>query len=174
VLSHHHIVRRVLPPAALAVGLLVVAARPAGAAPTVGSGPAHHDATTVNGEVPPGAVTTATVTLLLEQRLGKGRIMYQFRGERPPGTRAPIHTHPFGGATCVLQGESVLRIEGVPGSRTNGVGQCFFMPAGPAMVNFSSGTEPLVTLETFVVPKRVDIWKVVEPDALAVSGQFGP
>lgn len=139
-----------------------------------GRDPRHgtHGATTVNGEVPPGVVTIADVTLLLQQRLGGGRALYQYRSERPVGTRAPIHTHPFGGSSCVIEGENTLRIEGVPRARTVPAGNCYFMPSGPAMVNYSSGTVPLVAIDTFILAKGQRPWVVTEPGREDLQRQF--
>lgn len=138
------------------------------------SGHGRNHTTTVNGEVPPGVVTVADVTLLLKQRLGGGRVLYQYRAERPVGTRAPIHAHPFGGSSCVIEGENTLRIEGVPGSRPVPAGSCYYMPGGPVMVNYSSGTVPLVVIDTFILTKGQQPWVVAEPGHDDLQRQFRP
>jgi len=116
-------------------------------------------------------VTIADVTLLLKQRLGGGRVLYQYRSERPVGTRAPIHTHPFGGSSCVIEGEK-LRIEGEPGARTVPAGNCYYMPGGPVMVNYSSGSVPLVVIDTFILAKGQRSWVVSEPGYEDLERQF--
>jgi quercetin dioxygenase-like cupin family protein len=121
--------------------------------------------TTINGKIPPGIVTTAEITLLLSAPLSGGQVLYQYRTVRQPGTRAPIHTHPYGGSTCILKGESTLRVEGIPGARTYKAGQCFFMPSGPAMANFNSGKIPFTAIDTFVLRPGEKPMKVVEAGA---------
>jgi len=147
-------------------------AGPAGAK-TGRPGPhAGHQVTTLNGEVPPGEVTQADVTLLLRQSLGHGRILYQYRTTRPPGTRAPIHEHPNSGSTCVIVGESTLRVEGDPTPHTYTAGQCLFMPSGVAMANLNSGTIPFVTIDTFVIPRGAKPMEVLEPGHEEIEGEF--
>lgn len=82
---------------------------------------------------------------------------------RSPGTRAPIHVHPSGGSTCFITGESTLRIEGVPGSRTYRAGECVFMSSGPVMVNFNSGTIPFEAIETYILKEGEKPLRVIEP-----------
>ena len=125
----------------------------------------QQDVTTINGRVPPGIVTPAGITLLLSAPLGGGQVLYQYRTVRQPGTRAPIHTHPHGGSTCILKGESTLRVEGIPGARTYRAGQCFWMPHGPAMANFNSGRIPFTAIDTFILRPGEKPMKVVEPGA---------
>ena len=121
--------------------------------------------TTINGKVPPGKVTPAEITLLLRAPLGDGQVLYQYRTMRQPGTRAPIHTHPYGGSTCILKGQSTLRVEGIPGAHTYRAGQCFLMPPGPAMANFNSGRIPFVAIDTFILGPGGKPMKVVEAGA---------
>ena len=104
------------------------------------------------------------ITLLLHASIGPDLEMYQYRTVRQPGTRAPIHTHPNGGSTCMIKGESTLRIEGQPRPHTINSGECFLMPGGPAMVNFNSGRIPFETIDTFVLKKGQKPIKVLEPD----------
>ena len=121
--------------------------------------------TTINGKIPPGIVTPAEITLLLSAPLRGGQVLFQYRTVRQPGTRAPIHTPPYGGSTCILKGESTLRVEGIPGARTYKAGQCFFMPNGPAMANFNSGKIPFTAIDTFVLRPGEKPMKVVEAGA---------
>jgi hypothetical protein len=107
--------------------------------------------TKINGEVPPGVITHADVKLLLRAPLVGDQVLYQYLWVRPSGTRAPIHTHPVGGSTCIIEGETTLRIEGIPGSRTYGAGECVFMPKDVLMVNFMSGTKTTTAIDTFIL-----------------------
>lgn len=128
--------------------------------------------TTINGTVPPGRIQAAQVTRLLRVNLESGEVLYQYRTVRPPGTRAPIHTHPYGGSTCVIQGETTMRIEGRPGAVTHRAGTCFYMPPGPVMANFNSGTIPFITLDTFILKKGQKPMQVVEPGHAHIEGEF--
>lgn len=116
----------------------------------------------INGEVPPGTISPAEITLLLHAPLGDGQVLYQYRAVRPPGTRAPIHSHQHGGSTCMIKGETTLRVEGIPGAQTYRAGQCFFMPSGPAMANFNSGKIPFIAIDTFILRAGEKPMKVLE------------
>ncbi len=118
--------------------------------------------TKVNGEIPPGVVAPANITLLLRAPLGGGQELYQYLWSRPVGTRAPIHSHPTGGSTCILKGETTLRIEGIPGARTYRAGQCVFMPQGVVMANFISGTVPASGIDTFILKSGDEAIKLFE------------
>lgn len=128
--------------------------------------------TTINGMVPPGRIQAAQVTRLLRVTLASGEVLYQYRTVRPPGTRAPIHRHPYGGSTCVIQGETTMRIEGIPGAITHRAGTCFYMPPGPEMANFNSGTIPFVTLDSFILKQGQKPMEVVEPGHGHIEGEF--
>jgi len=128
--------------------------------------------TTINGKVPPGKIQAAQVTRLLRVTLADGDVLYQYRTIRPPGTRAPIHKHPYGGSTCVLRGETTMRIEGKPGAITHRAGTCFYMPPGPVMANFNSGSIPFMTLDTFILKPDQKPMEVVEPGHAHIEGEF--
>jgi len=128
--------------------------------------------TTINGKVPPGKIQAAQVTRLLRVTLANGDVLYQYRTIRPPGTRAPIHKHPYGGSTCVLRGETTMRIEGKPGAITHRAGTCFYMPPGPVMANFNSGSIPFMTLDTFILKPDQKPMEVVEPGHAHIEGEF--
>lgn len=128
--------------------------------------------TTINGKVPPGRVQAAQVTRLLRVTLESGEVLYQYRTVRPAGTRAPIHRHPYGGSTCVIQGETTMRIEGKPGAITHRAGTCFYMPPGPVMANFNSGTMPFITLDSFILKTGQKPMEVVEPGHAHIEGEF--
>lgn len=109
---------------------------------------------------------------LLRQPLGGSQVLYQYRTERPAGTRAPIHTHPYGGSTCVIRGETTMRVEGIPGARTHKAGTCFFMPTGPAMANFNRGSIPFMTIDTFILRAGQRPMKVLEPGKVHLEHEF--
>lgn len=99
-------------------------------------------------------------------------------GVRAAGTRSPVHTHPNTGATCVLQGEMTLTLEGEEDqtfygnllsltSGKPGTVECYPMPA-PSMHNehkmsaTNTGTTPAYIVDLFPVPKGDD-WKTFKP-----------
>ena len=126
----------------------------------------------INGSIPPGKVTAATkIELLAKVPSDGGRMLLVYRTTRPPGTRAPIHFHDQGGLTCLVQGNSTMRVEG-KASVEYKAGDCFAMPVGVPMVNFSSGKENFVTLDFFAVPAGSPVWRVVEPGLAAIESQF--
>lgn len=126
----------------------------------------------VNGEIPPGRATrAANIELLVRLPVDDGREMLVYRTTRYPGTRAPIHSHQHGGITCLLQGESTMRVEGKP-PMPHQEGDCYPMPPGVPMVNLSSGKGQFVTLDFFQVPKGAPVWHVLEPGTEAIGAQF--
>ena len=126
----------------------------------------------INGEIPPGRVTSAArVELLARLPVDNGQEMLTYRTTRIPGTRAPIHSHQYGGITCLLQGESTMRVKGKP-PMTHQEGDCYPMPSGVPMVNLNSGKGKFVTLDFFQVPKGAPVWHILEPGTEAISNQF--
>jgi len=125
----------------------------------------------VNGEIPPGRATRAArIELLVRLPVDHGREMLVYRTTRIPGTRAPIHSHQYGGITCLLQGETTMRVEGKP-PMPHQEGDCYPMPPGVPMVNLSSGKGQFVTLDFFQVPKGAPVWHVLEPGTEAINTQ---
>jgi hypothetical protein len=152
----------------LALAPLPVAPARSADLPAAGRSPLRH----VNGELPLGTVTAAAgVERLMRMPAGPGYETLIYRTTRLPGTRAPIHFHDHGGITCVLQGETTLRIEGKPPQR-HVAGACFAMPAGVAMANLNSGTIPAVMLDVFTVPLGGAVWRPVEPEHLGPADQY--
>ena len=120
----------------------------------------------INGEIPPGQATSAqNIELLTRSPLGNGQDLLVFRTTRLPGTRAPIPFHDHGGVTCVIEGETTIRIQGHPPA-TYKKGECFTMPHGAHMANFNSGSGLMVTHDIFMLKSGVppaEAWRVVEP-----------
>ena len=120
----------------------------------------------INGASPPGQPTSAhKIELLTRSPIGNGQDMLVFRTTRLPGTRAPIHFHDHGGVTCVIEGETTIRIEGQSPVRHE-KGECFSMPPNAHMANFNSGSGLMVTHDIFVLKAGLvpaDAWRVVEP-----------
>lgn len=130
------------------------------------------DVTTINGEVPPGEPTKidASVTLLDVTDEGLQHVVYE--DTRAPGTRSPIHVHPYGGTTCVTGGQMTLYLEGAEPQVAN-EGECYWMPPGRPMTGVSSGDSFAVMLDTFTVPTGEPVWYVVEPGLADTADEFG-
>lgn len=126
----------------------------------------HSHYAQINGDTPPGKPTSAyNIELLTRSPLGNGQDLLVFRTSRLPGTRAPIHFHDHGGVTCVIEGETTIRVEGQSPAR-HVKGECFSMPPGVHMANFNSGTDLMVTHDIFMLKSGVptaEAWRVVEP-----------
>jgi quercetin dioxygenase-like cupin family protein len=124
------------------------------------------DYSQINGANPPGQPTSAhKIELLTRSPIGNGQDMLVFRTTRLPGTRAPIHFHDHGGVTCVIEGETTIRVEGRSPER-HVKGECFSMPPGAHMANFNSGSELMVTHDIFLLKTgepSAHAWRVVEP-----------
>lgn len=83
-------------------------------------------------------------------------------GVRLPGTRSPVHTHPYGGSTCVIQGEMTLTLEGhsdqtFRGNLQTGSVQCYPMPPPQPghenkMAATNTGKTPALIIDIFTVP----------------------
>lgn len=165
------IVRRLSVAAALVAAASVVAgcgstedAAPSGddATVTAAPSPPAADVTTINGQVPPGPATAVTESITLLDVVDDGLQHLVYRDTREPGTRSPIHEHPYGGTTCVLSGQMTLYLEGSDPQVAN-EGDCYWMPPGLPMTGVSSGTDDAVMIDNFTVPPGEPVWWVVEP-----------
>lgn len=119
--------------------------------------------TTINGHVPPLKPTSAkaqTMSLEYEDDKGWKRITHLTR--RAPGTRSPIHTHDFGGQTCIIEGEMTLYLEGAQ-PVTKKAGECYWMPPGPPMSGVNTATTDTLMFDIFYVPITEDVWTPLEP-----------
>jgi quercetin dioxygenase-like cupin family protein len=123
----------------------------------------------INGSAVPGRRTdlVSSTTVLDARRPGGDRVMVM-RGVRAAGTRAPIHVHPYGGVTCIAQGQGTLYAQG-SAPVTVRAGECVEMKPDTPMANSNRGTTPTVMLDQFVLPGGGDRWRVIEPDA---PGQY--
>ncbi len=83
-------------------------------------------------------------------------------GVRAPNTRSPVHTHPYGGSTCVVQGELTLALGGEEdqtfrGNLASGVVECHPMPAPNdsdqnKMAATNTGKNAALIINLFTVP----------------------
>jgi quercetin dioxygenase-like cupin family protein len=110
----------------------------------------------------PGKMTAARESrIILRSPDGLGHETQIHRTVRAPGTRAPIHFHDAGGATCVIEGEMTLYLPGAEPQRAV-AGDCYYMPPGKPMSGVNSGTVDAVLLDIFTVPEGTPVWRVIE------------
>ncbi len=121
------------------------------------------DVTTINGEVPPLRTTLAfkSQTVSVGDN-GNGYQTIVIRTTRKAGTRSPIHTHNYGGTTCVLKGQMTLYLDGSKPA-TKKAGSCYFMPPGPLMAGLNTGKVTAVMIDMFTVPIGDPVWTVRQP-----------
>jgi len=127
----------------------------------------------VNGSVPPGKPTLVETSAKVMDAMVDGKQVRVFRDVRAPGTRAPIHVHPFGGWTCVVSGQAVLYLEGAEPARTE-AGTCVYMPPLTPMSNVNPGPGPAVLLDNFVTPPDAPVWRIVETGQTGLGNEFAP
>ena len=70
----------------------------------------------------------------------------------PPGAASPKHSHPGDEIGVMLEGESVVEIDGAAPAKF-AVGQAFHIPAGKAHVARSTGTVPAKVVSIWLVEK---------------------
>ena len=134
--------------------------------------PPAADVTMINGATPPGPATRVDESVTLLNVLDDGLQHLVFRDTRSPGTRSPIHVHPYGGSTCVLSGQMTLYLQGSEPQIAN-EGECYWMPPGLPMTGVSSGDDYAVMIDNFAVPLGEPVWWVVEPGTEDLSDEFG-
>ena len=134
--------------------------------------PPAADVTTINGEVPPGAPTPVDESVTLLDVIDSDVQHLVYRDTRSPGTRSPIHVHPYGGTTCVISGEMTLYLEGSDPQVAH-EGECYWMPPGLAMTGVNSGVDYAIMLDNFAVVPGQPVWYVVEPGYADIADEFG-
>ncbi len=152
---------------------LLAASHAAMAEAPLGADPAHaaHDDPAGALGALPGEMTAARESqIILRGPDGLGHETRIHRTVRAPGTRAPIHFHDAGGATCVIEGEMTLYLPGAEPQRAV-AGDCYYMPPGQPMSGVNSGTVDAVLLDIFTVPEGTPVWRVIE-DGFDDGGQF--
>jgi quercetin dioxygenase-like cupin family protein len=127
---------------------------------------------TLNGKRPPGTPgKVISSTTLVDATNELGMRIYVFRDVRAPGTRSPIHVHPYGGWTCMAAGQMTLFMDGSkPQTAKNG--HCYYMPPNMAMSGVNTGTTTAVLLDNFEVPKGQPYWRVVEKGQAHLQTNF--
>ncbi len=125
----------------------------------------HSDITlvsTINGkQLPHNATVAISSETIIDTIDESGNQIFVFKDTRAPHTRSPIHIHPYGGFTCMLEGEMTLYMEG---SEPNTVtkGGCYYMPGNTLMSGVNSGDVNAVMLDAFVIPAGKEVWNVME------------
>ncbi len=145
---------------------------PTSVLPSAAPSPPAADVTTVNGEVPPGAPTAVDESLTKLDVVDDGIQHLVYQDTRSPGTRSPIHEHPYGGTTCVISGQMTLFLEGSDPQVAN-EGDCYWMPPGLPMTGANTGVDYAVMIDTFAVPPGEPVWWVVEPGQEDTADEFG-
>jgi quercetin dioxygenase-like cupin family protein len=130
--------------------------------------PPAADVTLINGQIPPARATRLDESTTLLDVVGEGLQHLVYRDTRSPGTRSPIHVHPYGGTTCVLSGQMTLCLQG-SAPQVAKDGECSWMPPGIPMSGVSSGVDCAVMIDNFAVPAGV----VVQAEDLRISA-FSP
>lgn len=125
----------------------------------------------INGTVPPGEPTLVHTSVEVLDMMRDGQQVRVYRDTRDPGTRSPIHLHPFGGWTCVVSGEAILYLEGVE-PQTRKAGDCVAMPAMTPMSNVNLGPEPAVLLDSFATPLDAPVWRIIEVGQQHLGNEF--
>lgn len=125
----------------------------------------------INGALPPGEPTLVHTSVEVLDMMRDGQQVRVYRDTRDPGTRSPIHLHPFGGWTCVVSGEAILYLEGAE-PRTRKSGDCVAMPAMTPMSNVNLGPDPAVILDSFVTPPGAPVWRIIEVGQQHLGNEF--
>ena len=121
------------------------------------------DISTLNGEVPLGELLPLqSVTTMLDTVDATGLRLVITQGTRKAGTRAPIHTHQYGGHTCVIAGEITDFIEGMKPMKYP-TGTCYYMPPNTLMSAANIGSKDAVLIDTFNLPVGAPTITVREP-----------
>lgn len=106
----------------------------------------------INGEWPPGRLERLVdATIMLDTINSDGQRILVERGVRKAETRVAIHTHEYGGHTCVLSGEITNFMEGHPPKKSP-AGICYYMPPNLLMTAANLGSEDAVLIDTFILP----------------------
>ena len=79
----------------------------------------------------------------------------------PPGAASPKHSHPGDEIGIMLEGESVVEIDGASPAKFT-VGQAFHIPAGKPHVARSTGTVPAKVVSIWIVEKGKPLQEIVK------------
>jgi len=153
------------------IAIMVVAAGCANPDSTTGNAsgsttttyPTAKDITTLNGKSVPGRMLgLLDVSTMLGTVKANGLQLTVIRGIRPAGTRVAIHTHEYGGHTCVLTGVLTDFVEGKEPA-THPAGTCYYMPPDTLMAVANLGTEDVVLIDNYNLPVGAPTITIREP-----------
>ena len=123
----------------------------------------ERDVTTINGSVPTGEMLPEQeVTTMLDTIDANGNRLVIFKGTRMAGSRAAIHTHKYGGHTCVLSGVITDFVERHDVMEFP-AGTCYYMPPNTLMSAANLGAEDAVLIDTFNQPLGTPFTTIREP-----------
>lgn len=118
---------------------------------------------TINGVVPQGQVAPMDDVLVMADTIqDDGDRLVVWQGIRRAGTRSAIHTHQYGGHTCVLSGTIVDLVEGMA-PMTFPAGTCYYMPSNTPMSAANLGPGDVRLIDTFVLPPGAPTMTIIEP-----------
>ncbi len=121
------------------------------------------DVTTINNAPVPGEMLPEqNVSVMLDTIDANGNHLKTSKGTRKAGTRVAIHTHQFGGQTCVLTGVITDFVEGHEPMQWP-AGTCYYMPPNTLMSAANLGTEDAVLIDTFNQPPDTPLITIREP-----------
>ena len=121
------------------------------------------DVTTINNAPVPGEMLPEqNVFVMLDTIDAHGNHLKTSQGTRMAGTRVAIHTHQFGGETCVLSGVITDFVEGHEPMEWP-AGTCYYMPPNTLMSAANLGTEDAVLIDTFNQPPDTPLITIREP-----------
>ena len=121
------------------------------------------DVTTINNAPVPGVMLPEQdVAVMLDTIDAHGNVLKTSRGTRKAGTRVAIHTHEFGGQTCVLSGVITDFVEGHEPMQWP-AGTCYYMPPSTLMSAANLGTVDAVLIDTFNQPPGTSLITIREP-----------
>ncbi len=124
----------------------------------------QRDVTTINGAVLPVPWKSLRgEEVMLDTIDADGNRLVITRATRPAGSRAPIHTHQYGGHTCVISGEITDYVEGHNETMVFPAGTCYYMPPNTLMTATILGTTDAVLIDTFNLPPGAPTITIREP-----------
>jgi quercetin dioxygenase-like cupin family protein len=119
--------------------------------------------TTINNAPVPGEMLPEqNVSVMLDTIDANGNRLKSSQATRKAGTRVAIHTHEFGGQTCVLSGVITDFVEGHEPMEWP-AGTCYYMPPNTLMAAANLGTEDAVLIDTFNQPPDTPLITIREP-----------
>lgn len=135
---------------------------PSNATSHSGTPAATDNVTSINGEVPPGKIfPLQSVRTMLDTTDAHGQQLIITMGTRLAGTRMAIHSHQYGGTTCVISGVITDFVQGQEPKKFP-AGTCYYMPPNTLMSAANLGSIDVVLIDTFTTPPQADTTTMME------------